>query len=76
MWSSEFSNEEVNVGSGLTRSRFVVRRALDWCLRQTGVIAPSGVHDRVKSVVGGARKIMVFMVNDERLRCSRQKFWS
>lgn len=33
MWSSTFSGamEDVNVGSGLTRSRLVVRRVLDWC---------------------------------------------
>lgn len=62
MWSLEFSNAEVSVGSGLTRSRLVVRRELDWCLRQTGVIAPSGVHDKLKRVVNGFRKMMVFMV--------------
>lgn len=46
--------EDVNVGSGLTRSRLVVRRAVDWCRWKDSGDAPK---DRYVKELDGIKRL-------------------
>lgn len=60
--------EDVKVGSGLTRSRLVVRRAEDWCRWKDSGNTPSGrrveeldENTRLGRLVDDIRETMVFI---------------